>query len=323
MGKPIIPEEAFVDMPFPVNGTDVSDAFDSQHPNTTPDAMNVRTFEAITHRARGGSRPGLSKHINQKVGGLTSEIQHLQIIVDPQADALSANFDVSPPGMIDPSTNNVFILGGSIDIKLRRNNNRPVRVGGTGIQPNRYIVPSVAAPGATHIVEVTNPGVISHQTLAVSGRASTDWVGKNAANFTIPGTITLTTPAGFSYVPVFADVPSLAYEVLFTPTDGDAYDPSTKTGVISCSLAFYIAEGTIHSTDGTDGAGRIIDVEITGIVSSNLAVPSDFADVGDIFTAHRNVAAGSGDPGPANVGSFAGITYDFESEVWLYDWQPS
>lgn len=66
----------FTDLHFPAAGIDRSSAF-SQQPNrdlgggiyarTTPSAVNVRAFEATQHRARGGSRSGLTNFVPSQV----------------------------------------------------------------------------------------------------------------------------------------------------------------------------------------------------------------------------------------------------------------
>lgn len=63
--------ESFVDLHFPSSGVDISSAF-SRQPNkdiggglyarSTPIGLNVRGYEPITQRVRGGSRPGLARY---------------------------------------------------------------------------------------------------------------------------------------------------------------------------------------------------------------------------------------------------------------------
>ncbi len=54
-------------LPFPPKGIDRRDAFDSQAKGTTPDAQNVRFFERATMRGRGGTRPGLTRFIDDQL----------------------------------------------------------------------------------------------------------------------------------------------------------------------------------------------------------------------------------------------------------------
>ncbi len=68
--------DKYSDIQFPLGGIDRSDAHDMQASKqtplgvsrTTPLARNVRPYEAMTGRGRGGSRPGLVKYIAGRVG---------------------------------------------------------------------------------------------------------------------------------------------------------------------------------------------------------------------------------------------------------------
>lgn len=64
--------------------------YDDQRDGTTNVGVNVRTYDAIEGRGRGGSRAGLTRWINQKVNG-TSLIQHLNSIVTTAATALASH----------------------------------------------------------------------------------------------------------------------------------------------------------------------------------------------------------------------------------------
>lgn len=116
------------DLFFPISGIDVSVALEWQNPDTTPDGVNVRTFEPSTMRARGGQRPGLAQFVPQQLPlsfnpSGTHLIQHLQLVVDPQAAALGASFDdiagdfplfwLEDPGfqLADGSFNDVYAQG--------------------------------------------------------------------------------------------------------------------------------------------------------------------------------------------------------------------
>lgn len=66
------------EMPFPLGGVDVSDAFDQQRAGTTPIGINVRAFEPSSFRGRGGSRCGLSRYLSGVQGG---PIQSLNLVV--------------------------------------------------------------------------------------------------------------------------------------------------------------------------------------------------------------------------------------------------
>jgi hypothetical protein len=59
-------EPKLIDLPFPVRGMNAEDAFGTQVPGTTPLGVNVRLFEPSTDRARGGSRPGLIRLVQNQ-----------------------------------------------------------------------------------------------------------------------------------------------------------------------------------------------------------------------------------------------------------------
>ena len=75
---------------FPLRGLNTAVPYDGQPDGTTPQAENVRSFDPLTKRMRGGSRPGISKYVDDDIGGL---IQELTSIVYPSATALGISFD--------------------------------------------------------------------------------------------------------------------------------------------------------------------------------------------------------------------------------------
>lgn len=116
MASPTTPEK-FADMPFPMYGLDLMRGFGLQRFNTTATGVNVRGFEPMTGRGRGGSRPGLSAYTPVVPANPAQSllIQHLNIIVDPQFPALPATIGdgngsgqppaiLGPTAVLDPST---------------------------------------------------------------------------------------------------------------------------------------------------------------------------------------------------------------------------
>lgn len=126
----ILAQESLTEMLFPLRGIDVACVFDQQPPDSTPVGLNVRAYESLTERARGGSRPGLSRYINAQVSG-SNKIQHLTYIVDPQAVALGGG---TPPG--PPTAPNRNLFGGSGGLA-------PVRY---PVEPGRTYPPSPTPP---------------------------------------------------------------------------------------------------------------------------------------------------------------------------------
>jgi hypothetical protein len=113
--KPIMPQESISEKKFPFAGIDVSGPFSKQMPKpapggtvsetvllsgalkeslpqpsppyfaTTPVGTNVRAFDAVLNRMRGGSRPGLVPYLPGPVGGIAGWIvQGLNQIVGNQ-----------------------------------------------------------------------------------------------------------------------------------------------------------------------------------------------------------------------------------------------
>jgi hypothetical protein len=54
---------------FPLKGKDENWAASSQPQLTSPSLNNVRPYDVLENRARGGQRPGLAKRYTQQIGG--------------------------------------------------------------------------------------------------------------------------------------------------------------------------------------------------------------------------------------------------------------
>ncbi len=112
MPTPSTPDQP-IDLPFPIGGVDVTTEFELQPVRTCPIAINVRAIEPGTQRNRGGSRPGISRYINDRPGGLSSLIQHLNIVVDPTVAATGAQDETNQIGPIPDGGNGTGILNPS------------------------------------------------------------------------------------------------------------------------------------------------------------------------------------------------------------------
>lgn len=66
---------------FPVKGLVENAAFSAQPPGTTPDALNVRAYDSLERKNRGGQRIGMSKVSGDAVSG-TNRIQLLEQVVE-------------------------------------------------------------------------------------------------------------------------------------------------------------------------------------------------------------------------------------------------
>lgn len=147
MAKRVVTPEQFLDAAFPMSGVDTSSEFWRQADKTAVFAKNVRTEEPVGQNDRGGQRMGLSRYVNALVG-TANLIQNLDVIVDPQAPALSGDNNY-PGGFTDPSTNNN--AGGFGD---RNPPTRVIRPGGSGAPPNR----NLPTPSAQSIAFVQQKG---------------------------------------------------------------------------------------------------------------------------------------------------------------------
>lgn len=79
--------ETYTEFVFPLAGIDSSNEFWRQPPLTSRDAQNVRSFESLTQRGRGGSRPGITPYIPDQVAG-DNPIQCLNFVTIITAEAV-------------------------------------------------------------------------------------------------------------------------------------------------------------------------------------------------------------------------------------------
>jgi len=63
-----------MNIPFPIKGIHKGRGTSQQPRVTSPDMNNIRLFDVLDHRARGGQRPGLDKLYSQQIGGIASPI---------------------------------------------------------------------------------------------------------------------------------------------------------------------------------------------------------------------------------------------------------
>jgi len=64
---------------FPLLGKDVNYAASTRPDLTSSDMNNVRPFDVLEHRARGGQRPGMRKVFTQDIGDGTPVVKMTQI----------------------------------------------------------------------------------------------------------------------------------------------------------------------------------------------------------------------------------------------------
>ncbi len=59
---------------FPLQGIDKGRTTSEQPIATSPDLNNVRPYDTLDNRARGGQRPGLDKLYTQQISGIAAPI---------------------------------------------------------------------------------------------------------------------------------------------------------------------------------------------------------------------------------------------------------
>jgi len=65
---------ANIEFQFPILGLNKGEAFDRQPGMTSDYLKNVRPYDVLENRRRGGQRPGLDKRFDERIGGDTAPI---------------------------------------------------------------------------------------------------------------------------------------------------------------------------------------------------------------------------------------------------------
>jgi len=76
-----MPAKSLVDIPWPVNGLNENAAYGRTPEGTTLDCLNVRPFDTLEKRLRGGQRTGLSKYFEDQVNG-SNAVQAMEEVVE-------------------------------------------------------------------------------------------------------------------------------------------------------------------------------------------------------------------------------------------------
>lgn len=72
---------ANLDVSFPFEGIDKGRAAGNQSPTTSPDMDNMRVYDTLKNKARGGQRPGLDKWGNgNQIGGGSQPVVAICIV---------------------------------------------------------------------------------------------------------------------------------------------------------------------------------------------------------------------------------------------------
>lgn len=299
----------YADLPFPLRGIDVSVPLGLQPKLTTPIGENVRGFEPITGRGRGGSRPGLSRYIFFEA--LPGEIQHLNFVVDPTTDALLLDEDYYNTNdfIDDPSTNNRFLAGrpqrAGRAARRRIPVGRKVRTKGSGINTSRNRAGSALSTidvaisilignTVTETTSLTAPGTV---TFSRSGTMYYDPGGQNVAvSVSITVTVTVTASGGTFDATCTQDNP-----VNSTPPTNN--DPGTA----NYSTSFTIpgnpskAFGTVLASNPSSGAS--INGSFTNRAGRDATQGVGRLKAGKGFAALGDGAAGVADLTPGRLGA--------------------
>jgi hypothetical protein len=143
---------------FPVRGIDLARAFVRQTGETTARAVNVRAFDPLEDRHRGGSRDGLARWIDDALAG---EIQGIGAVAATGEEFVIGYYPFQWP-----------------DFVVNTSNFAPVRPGGSGEPQLPGLVPELSwSPGATSLYEDEAFGVTHYNPAAVDPRDDTPLAG--------------------------------------------------------------------------------------------------------------------------------------------------
>lgn len=298
--------EQIVDFPWPVHGVNNATATERQPPGTSPDAQNVRTYEPSTSRARGGSRPGLSRYIDAQVLGTASAIQNISVVAFMTTDAVGSGFlygagpnpDVSQVTVdVGPdvswgdwprirSNRPVDFQTATDPSSGTRNYGRIVRAGGDGWM-QAGVAPVLGLPEIDSIMPPSG---------SISGVVPVTITGSNLAPTTsvtfggVAGTIVSSNATTIVVTPP-ATAASTVAVVVHTPKGGSvagSYTFDTVPRISGLSISTFSVNATIAGTTavitGTDlGSATVTFGGVSATVNSNtstsinVSVPSNTA----------------------------------------------
>lgn len=169
---PILPQELFSNLAFPLAGIDLSMPFSRQMPRkdgqgnfnrTCAAGFNVRGFEAYLQRARGGTRPGLSKYVPVSLvdGWIVQHLSQLVGDTNPNGGDVQTNSSGRVVTLIAVSQGRVFTVnaGDTEWTEATNNTGRTPALNFTGIiysAPNNQKLYFADGVNAVKYVPVTN-----------------------------------------------------------------------------------------------------------------------------------------------------------------------
>jgi hypothetical protein len=229
-----------VDLRFPVKGLDLSQAFSLQPPGTTPLGVNVRAYDPLTARRRGGQRPGLSKYVAAQVPG-SGVLQELTSIV---------GVGYTAPGP----------TGGLVQ--------RGAGSSGTGNTPDTFQIPVTSGNSVLVLVGTTGgyPGTVTDG----AGNTYTRINNGSLASFTASAWLATGVAGGFASVTVTAGSPGDILDVLAlelgatTGTESQGSPGGIGSDGVGVNWTashapdfVYVAVRTSHIVTRTAGAGYV------------------------------------------------------------------
>lgn len=254
-----------VEFDYPLKGVNENFAYRQQPEGTTPDALNVRAYDPILKRQRGGQRNGLSKYVAAAVNGTNpiQSISQLTTAYDPTQVVQGSNLVTE----LFPYTAGWMgaAAGGSANWDVWQ-------AGGTSIQ-------TVSFFRGTHTVTAVNQGAHQFTITTTSGQATNlQKCFPNGSVFTVTGSTgnDNTTP-GYTV----SSTSTTATTVIITITGSGTYPPSTVAdGTITNGYSPTITTSGGNAIAGQNASYSVGGVALSqpGSVVSNL--PSTFILIG-------------------------------------------
>lgn len=294
---------------FPVAGLHEGVGYDLQPPGTTPDALNVRAYDAIKRRLRGGRRAGLSRWYNGAING-SNPIQAMASVIDSSpSDATTATFDsvVTDDFSAYAVAANAKWLGNYIPLNMGVNagtgglSHATSGLGfGIGSGPTRVLMQSgttghdqflMSTYASTNVIDVTfyahnaiSPGNLSFASPALFVQMSPIAAGYIQAHMTGSGTnaqIVIQKRAaagGLSTLGTSGNIPlGTADSSTLTSDFRMVLDGSDPGGIITCTV-YWPSKAALDSRWGTGFSLSVVDTTL--IANKNVAMGVNDKGVG-------------------------------------------
>lgn len=304
MAKKAKDDENFVDLYFPERGVNDTHSLSFMPQGFTPVGYNVRVYEALTGRGRGGSRSGLSKFIDAQHSG-AEEIQHLNTITTVDGTLLGWSYSG-----LEQSFQGVYGGIGFLDpIPFSFVDGFP-GYGGGGYPPNENVHSRTLSMSVENAHWPAGNGTTKVY-VTVTDQTG-DLVGsENQVLQTTPTTAdghgdvdaTSVLPSGIAEFNVESSVPAIVYYRAYT----DAVPPRRFHSVNQARIRFTPYKLT-HTV-----ADSAIQVNDPGVVTGTLLDPAGAAVEG--ATVRLNATGGTGDGTTAVTNASGVATFNVTSDT--------